>query len=206
MPADDPPESGFSLKRWSRRKLSSARAASSPATVPPVPAATGTMPATSTPPAMPPDPGPGAATTVPGLPPVGDLTFDSDFTAFLQPRVDKALRQQALRKLFRDPRFNVMDGLDVYIDDYSLPDPVPPELVKEMVHARYVLDPPKTRIGADGTVEEVPPDAALAGPTPALEPDTGTVDHPLCPGDGGEAAGEGVDVPSSRIVASHDPR
>ena len=31
-----------------------------------------------------------------------------------------------MKKLFADPHYNVMDGLDVYIDDYSKPDPIPP--------------------------------------------------------------------------------
>jgi hypothetical protein len=33
----------------------------------------------------------------------------------MQPGVDPALKRQALRTLVRDPRFNVMDGLDIYI-------------------------------------------------------------------------------------------
>jgi hypothetical protein len=32
----------------------------------------------------------------------------------------------------RDPRFNVMDGLDVYIDDYSKPDPIPEEWLGQL--------------------------------------------------------------------------
>ena len=31
-----------------------------------------------------------------------------------------------MKKLFSDPHFNVMDGLDTYIDDYGKPDPIPP--------------------------------------------------------------------------------
>ena len=31
----------------------------------------------------------------------------------------------AMKKLFTDPHFNVMDGLDIYIDDYRKPDPLP---------------------------------------------------------------------------------
>jgi hypothetical protein len=204
MPADDPSTPGFSLKRWSRRKLEAARAATVAAPAVQEPSAVDALPATTPTAAIPPGAAPEATTLA--LPPVDALTFDSDFTAFLQPRIDQALRRQALKKLFRDPRFNVMDGLDVYIDDYSLPDPVPPELVKEMVHARLVLDPPKTRIGADGTVEEVPPDAVATGATPAVAPDAGTVDRPLSPGDAGEGGSDGVDVPSSSIVAGHDPR
>jgi hypothetical protein len=200
MPANDPSTPAFSLKRWSRRKLEAARAATVVAPAVPETSAVNALPATAPTATIPPVAAPEA--TAPALPPVDALTFDSDFTAFLQPRVDKALRQQALKTLFRDPRFNVMDGLDVYIDDYSLPDPVPPELVKEMVHARRVLDPPQTRIGADGTVEELPPDAAAAAATPATEPDVGTMDHALSPGDGGE----GMDVPASSLVASEKPR
>ena len=43
----------------------------------------------------------------------------------MRDEVDPGLRRQALRTLFRNPRFNVMDGLDTYIDDYSKPDPIP---------------------------------------------------------------------------------
>jgi len=65
-------------------------------------------------------------------PPVESLTPDSDFTPFMQSDVDPALRRGALRKLFEDPRFNVMDGLDVYIDDYSKPDPLPDGWLEKM--------------------------------------------------------------------------
>jgi hypothetical protein len=36
------------------------------------------------------------------------------------------VKNAAFKKLFADPHFNVMDGLDIYIDDYSKPDPLPP--------------------------------------------------------------------------------
>ena len=96
------------------------------------------------------------------LPPVESLTFDSDFAPYFQPRVDAALQRQALKQLLRDPHFNVMDGLDVYIDDYSKPDPIPPEIVREMVQGRYIFDPPPTRINAQGHVEDVPPEELAA--------------------------------------------
>ena len=49
-----------------------------------------------------------------------------------------------------------MDGLDVYIDDYSKPDPIDPDIVRQMVQGRYIFDPPPTRINAQGHVEDVP--------------------------------------------------
>lgn len=66
------------------------------------------------------------------LPPVESLTPESDFTPFMKPGVDPATRQAALKTLFRDPRFNVMDGLDVYIDDYTKPDPIPDEWMGQL--------------------------------------------------------------------------
>ncbi|MEY4753990.1 MAG: hypothetical protein RJA44_1665, partial [Pseudomonadota bacterium] len=37
-------------------------------------------------------------------------------------------------KLFSDPHFNVMDGLDIYIDDYGQPDPLPPGMLEQLRH------------------------------------------------------------------------
>ncbi len=161
MTADTKPPEGFSLKRWSRRKAEAARAKEEPASpvvpsIPSVPAirssalaAAGEAPAPA---------------TADALPPVESLTIDSDFAAFLRPKVDEALRRQALKQLFRDPRFNVMDGLDVYIDDYSKPDPIAADIVRQMVQGRYIFDPPQTRINAQGSVEDVPPEEIVREP------------------------------------------
>ena len=53
------------------------------------------------------------------MPPLDTLTEDSDYSGFLSPKVSEALRQQALRQLFRSPGFNVRDGLDDYDDDFT---------------------------------------------------------------------------------------
>src|SRR5258706_409024 len=97
-------------------------------------------PAVSPPPVAP------APTTVAGappppaaleLPPVESLTFDSDFTAFLQPGVDDKVKRAALKQLFRDPRFNIMDGLDTYIDDYTKADPIPPDILADLLQRGF---------------------------------------------------------------------
>ena len=59
--------------------------------------------------------------------------FDPDFSSFMKPDVDPAVQQAALKKMFTDPHFNVMDGLDIYIDDYSKPDPLSPGMLERMV-------------------------------------------------------------------------
>jgi hypothetical protein len=40
-----------------------------------------------------------------------------------------------MKKMFSDPHFNVMDGLDIYIDDYTKPDPIPMEMLKRMAQS-----------------------------------------------------------------------
>jgi hypothetical protein len=80
-----------------------------------------------------------AAPVPAALPPLESLGFDSDFRGFMAAKVDEGIRRAALKKLFSDPRFNVMDGLDVYIDDYSKEDPIAPAMLAQLEHARSTL-------------------------------------------------------------------
>ena len=75
----------------------------------------------------------------PELPPIDKLTIDSDYRDFFHPKVGEDVRRAALKKLFSDPRFNVMDGLDVYIDDYSKTEPIPPEMLAGLKQAQNIL-------------------------------------------------------------------
>ena len=63
---------------------------------------------------------------------IESLTPESDFIPFMAKGVDDVVKRRALKTLFQDPRFNVMDGLDVYIDDYSKPDPLPEGWLEKM--------------------------------------------------------------------------
>ena len=75
----------------------------------------------------------------PELPPIEKLTIDSDYRDFFHPKVGEDVRRAALKKLFSDPRFNVMDGLDVYIDDYSKTEPIPPAMLAGLRQAQNIL-------------------------------------------------------------------
>ena len=78
-----------------------------------------------------------AALPPPTMADVDALTPDSDFTRFTQPEVDPQVRNAAMKKLFHsEPQVNVMDGLDVYIDDYNTPDPLPKSMMRMMLQAR----------------------------------------------------------------------
>jgi len=206
------------LRRWSQRKLAAARqttiepppVASAPATVgPPVaaPAGGAANPAAATGTLPPPDLAAAAGTApdeAPSLPPVESLGFDSDFTRFLAPKVDETVKRQALRKLFNDPRFNVMDGLDVYIDDYSKFEPIPADVVAKLKHARYIFDPPRTRVNEAGHVEDVPDE-----PPPGPVATAGTQAAATAPphddaGAGGAAPGTDVATPTDALLSTSD--
>ena len=157
MSADDKdPQEGF-LGRWSRRKTEAREA----------PAATVTP--TSPPPAA-------SDEAPPTLPPIEELTLDSDFKAFFHPKVDEATRRAALRKLFAEPHFNVMDGLDVYIDDYSKTEPIPAVMLAGLKQAQRILEWAKQKDGAEeGQLENKAPDGAdgvgLIPSAPAEDPE-----------------------------------
>ena len=76
------------------------------------------------------------------------LTQDSDFKPFMARHVGSDVRNAAMKKLFADPHYNVMDGLDIYIDDYTVADPLPQAMLRQMASAaqtiakgRYTLKP-----------------------------------------------------------------
>lgn len=131
------------LRRWSRRKRDTAARA---------PAATR------------------ASGELPPLPSPDSLTFESDFKAFMQAKVEESVKRAALRKLFADPRFNVMDGLDVYVDDYSKDDPIPRAMLETLQHARATLsgrEEDKAQAQEEGKAQDV----AQAAEAPKKEDD-----------------------------------
>ena len=75
----------------------------------------------------------------PALPPLDKLTPDSDFTAFMQPKVEDALRRAALKKLFSDPRFNIPDPFEAYSGDWTGGEPIPPEMLATLNQAKTLL-------------------------------------------------------------------
>ena len=141
------------LSRWLRRKLDSAKDSAVPRPV-----------ARAAPPAVASGTAPSSLKTE--LPPVDTLNgLASEYKDFLRPGVDEKLRQSALKKLFHDPHFNVMDGLDTYIDDYSKPDPIPEAMLRTLGHAKGLLfDEEKMTAGAEPEKPGEKPDAAAAPP------------------------------------------
>lgn len=139
------PDEGF-LHRWSRRKMQGDAAP----TEEPRPAAAQQPPA----PAVPAEPAADAAAAQAGvaarqeapqpeapLPTLEDaqaLTPESDFKPFMARNVAPEVRNAAMKQLFADPHFNVMDRMDVYIDDYSNPAPLLPAQLRKMASAAFL--------------------------------------------------------------------
>ncbi|ABM36148.1 DUF3306 domain-containing protein [Polaromonas naphthalenivorans] len=137
--ADERP--GF-LGRWARRKTDALQGRPLD-DEPAVPAST--VPVAGVPvnaaPAGAPSPGMPAAEPPEKLLSLDDvklLTRDSDFKPFMARNVAGDVRNAAMKKLFTDPHYNVMDGLDTYIDDYSRPDPIPQAMLRRMVGAKLL--------------------------------------------------------------------
>jgi len=160
--ADD----GF-LSRWARRKAEArggaptTEAEPAPAvpadrgepplpTAPAVPVSTALSLESTASPAVTPEP------PLPTLDDVARLTKDSDFSPYVARNVDARVRNAAMKKLFSDPHFNVMDGLDTYIDDYGKPNPIPLSMLRRMNQAAVL------GLFADES------DAAAKAPLPAL--------------------------------------
>ncbi|MSQ18855.1 MAG: DUF3306 domain-containing protein [Betaproteobacteria bacterium] len=103
------------LSRWSRRKVA-AREPVEPA--PDVLAPAVPQPIANAEPAQ-------VEQAPQALPSIDSLRgLQSEYREFLQPDVDPGTQRAALKKLFSDPHFNQMDGLDVYIDDYNKFEPM----------------------------------------------------------------------------------
>jgi len=160
---------GF-LSRWSKRKMGREAAPDAPAASPaaspsagaPGPAAAPLAAGVATDAALArsteasPKP---EAPALPSLDDVAKLTRESDFAPYVNLQVDPQVRNAAMKKLFSDPHFNVMDGLDTYIDDYGKPDPLPLSTIRQMTSARA--------LGLFAEEEAAEAKALAAAPTPA---------------------------------------
>lgn len=81
----------------------------------------------------------------PALPPVEKLTPESDFSGFMHPKVEDALRRVALKKLFSDPHFNVPDPFEAYSGDWTGGEPISEEMLATLNQARTLLFPEKEK-------------------------------------------------------------
>lgn len=139
------------------------------------------------------------------MPPLESIDESGSVAAFLSPRVSEGLRRAALRRLFRQPKYNVVDMLDDYAEDYSKPVALGSVVTADM---RYRAEQAAKRIERKLKESLAEPNEARDGvaaadpenaPGPETEPNTetpasassGTDDQTLA--DAGDAPGSAED-------------
>jgi hypothetical protein len=107
---------------------------------------------------------------LPTMADVEHLTPSSEFQGFMRQGVPGEVRNAAMKKLFTDPHFNVMDGLDIYIGDYNTPDPMPAGMLEKMVGAQLLgLFTPKDPNAAEDSPLVAQSPQSLTDPTPTMQ-------------------------------------
>ena len=188
MSESDKPPAGSFLSRWSQRKVETKNEPARPSNADQTKPSIGAPPGAKMPEIPPPEPTlPAEPQANQELPVIDGLTHESDFSPFMAREVDPGLRNQAMKKLFTDPhyQFGQMDKLDIYIDDYSKPDPIPLEMLRRMNQAKSLF-----LFDDEAKDSQKLPDAPIghAGGAPPLAPD------PI--------GAEDADVPAPEPVAS----
>ena len=175
MSGDD----GF-LSRWSRRKV---QVQTGVAPVEPAVSMAEPLPAQLPVAAEAVVDAPVEAPTQPTQPPltlddVAQLTPQSDYSRFVAPNVDDGVKRAAMKKLFTDPHYNIMDGLDTYIDDYGKPDPIPESMLRQMTQSKFLglfdhedEPAPPVKSTAASTNGETAPPVSQSLPEPELSHD-----------------------------------
>jgi len=168
MAGDTRDHDGF-VSRWARRKAQARsgaiEAAPLPVVIPPpVPPATERV-------APPVESSAVEAAPLPTLADVAQLTRESDYSRFVAAGVDEGVKRAAMKKLFSDPHFNLMDGLDTYIDDYGIADPIPLAMLRSMNQSKFL------RLFDDDDEDDDAKKAQALTAAAATEPAKPTDDH-----------------------------
>jgi Protein of unknown function (DUF3306) len=178
------------LSRWSRRKVE-AREPDAPVAPAPVELA----PATSQAPTKT-EPAEAVRAELPSIDSLHGL--QSEYREFFKPDVDPGTQRAALKKLFSDPHFNQMDGLDVYIDDYNKFEPMSAAVSaalganKFLQVVDHLLSEQKPKEAADAAgnepLQQATGETQLVGETPDIVSDSVALNEARAPNDSLDAA------------------
>ena len=114
------------------------------------------------------------------LPPVESLNEDSDYSVFMTPGVDEAVKKLALRKLFRLPQFGVLDGLNDYDEDFTYFEALGDIVTSDMKYheERKKAEELKKKLESEEEIETLAKDEESTGETPADEEPATPADTP----------------------------
>ena len=185
---------GF-LGRWSQRKqaLREGRLVDEPVAPKPTGHAETDAPAVPASVLAAPENKPLEAAAKPPAPTLADvqaLKADSSYAPFVARDVAPEVRNAAMKKLFTDPHYNVMDGLDIYIDDYSVPSPLPAAMLRQMASAKFLkLFDEEEQTPADRAAAPAISEPAAPGSDSNQDPHHDHTDLRLQPDDAARPAG-----------------
>lgn len=190
--ANEDTEHGI-LKRWSKRKLRSGQAVEDgePAREDEPDSIDDPGAAVPHPEKPAPDAGPEEPVkTDEDMPDLDSINEATNMSDFFSPGVSEQLRNQALRRLFRMSKFNVVDGLDDYNENFRNFAPLGDMVTSDMRH-RLEMDEQRRQEAADAA-DAGHDEGELAGQAPLedtdreeQEPETVATDS----GSAGESAG-----------------
>ncbi|MGF1610507.1 MAG: DUF3306 domain-containing protein [Kiloniellales bacterium] len=186
-------DDGF-LTRWARRKEQAQRGEelpeAAPATTPAAPAGVETG-------KTPEEQAEEQAKLIESLPDIDSMTRESDFSVFMQKGVPQALRNKALRKLWRlDPVFANLDGLNDYDEDYTaIGKPLGRAVSTLYKVGRGMAGEPPAPDAAEAkatgaAAEQAPPPGGTAEKTPASVADEAPPEADEADADSAQAAGD----------------
>jgi hypothetical protein len=110
---------------------------------------------------------------LPELPPVDKLTPASDYTGFMHPKVEDALRRVALKKLFNDPHFSTPDPFEPFSGDWTVGEAIAPDMLASLNQAKTLLFPEEKK-----KEQEAQAAAEAAAATGAEKQETAKPDEP----------------------------
>lgn len=119
------------------------------------------------------------------------LTAESDYSTFVAQGVDKSVQRLAMKKLFSDPHFNVLDGLDIYMGDYNQASPVSAVMLAGLQHAESFF--------ASATEVEAKAKARLDAEREKIAAEANIDDHGSLAGDA-----TGVDINAPALASDID--
>ena len=136
---------------------------------------------------------PATSATVPTLADVSGLLADADYSRFIAADVDRVVHHAAMKKLFAEPGFSVMDELDIYIADYNIASPVSAVMLAGFAHASTTLNP----TAAWQSATDLPPPAVMPGKESAGRAEAGVV-----PSDGTRTPTSDNDMSTAAVTES----
>jgi hypothetical protein len=163
------------LSRWSRRKAAARQG--QPLAPEPAPLVPADPPVRAAQPPAEPAP---AAEPLPTLADAALLRPGDSIARFVARGVDETVKRAALKTLFADPHFHVMDGLDTYIDDYGKPDPIPLDVLRRMRQSETLglFAPTDDELAAASAAQQATQQAVEAPGAPVQAAPRATADQP----------------------------